>query len=211
VVCVSRGPYRRTALALLLVLAAGAAVSQASHYRAKAPACSLHGSRTLYRDASVRVYAKDSADGEDTYYYACLFSANRRVRIETGGGPADPYFGTYVAMEHLHAAPPFIAVHFIEAQKGTAYTTPVQVIDLRTGKKRLAYSVNPVTGVGLTARGSVAWMYAGTTFEVHKLDAGAKDPVLLDSGPEVDGTSFAVGGTHVYWRNAGVTRAATMP
>ena len=206
----SRGLYRRTALALLLVLAAGAAVSQASHYRAKAPACSLRGSRTLYRDASVRVYAKDSADGEDTYYYACLFSANRREDRD-GRRPGGP------VLRHLRrdGAPsygaPFIAVHFIEAQKGTAYTTPVQVIDLRTGRKRLAYSVNPVTGVGLTARGSVAWMYAGNTYEVHKLDAGAKDPVLLDSGPEVDGTSFAVGGTHVYWRNAGVTKSATLP
>ena len=89
------------------------------------------------------------------------------------------------------------------------------MVNLRTGAKRCNDVDVNVHGLGLTRAGSLAWLdfpdppVSATV--VRKLEAGGHDPVILDSGADIDRTSFAVGGNHIYWTKAGAPRSATMP
>ena len=51
----------------------------------------------------------------------------------------------------------------------------------------------------------------GYTFTVHKLDADASDPVVLDSGKDIARSSFAVAAHFIYWTKGGKPQSATRP
>jgi hypothetical protein len=206
---VSRKRLVAPVLALVAFLVVGESGSQATHRpQHKAPRCALRGSSTIYRDGAVRVYSKAFPD-ESEKTYGCLFSANKRVQLAQSYGPDN-----YVALEYLHSARPYIAFSLDDAEKGVASAPPVYVVNLRTGSKRSWQAFNYVQGVGLTRHGSVAWMDPPpdvTGYAIHKLEAGAKEAVTLDSGTGIDPTSFAVGGHFIYWTKAGAPKSATMP
>jgi hypothetical protein len=92
------------------------------------------------------------------------------------------------------------------------------VLRLRKGKPRCSLGL-VVLGLGATRAGSVAWITADGVYPtedpiccaVYKRDAGSEDAVKLDSGADIDRSSFAVGGRHIYWTKAGTPQSATMP
>jgi hypothetical protein len=202
-------------LGVLGILALASSVSQgASGHHTKRSPCSLKGSKTRYRDAAMRVYSKFERDISRRTTYACLFRADRRVRIAEAFEPDG-----VDALDRLRAAPPFIAYHEVGCEKADCGTPYVLVVDLRTGKKRGDYAGWEVQGLGVTPAGSVAWMESpGATSAcesahcVRKLGAGASfDASLLDSGDALDASSFAVGGKRIFWIKAGAPQSATMP
>ncbi|MEA2397275.1 MAG: hypothetical protein QOK25_831 [Thermoleophilaceae bacterium] len=193
-------------LALAVALLAGVTLSQAARRAHKAPHCARRGSHTMYLNGGVRIYSTDPSFHDDGRIYGCLLAANKRVVLVEGLPPE----GVNLDLPTLRVAAPFVAFHVFVVYHGATIGTGLDLVNLRTGAKSHGQPSGPVVGVGLTARGSLAWMdQPGAPYEVHKLDAGAQDPVLLDSGTDAD--SFAVGGSHVYWTKAGMPRSATMP
>jgi hypothetical protein len=102
--------------------------------------------------------------------------------------------------------------------KYTATRYHVTAIDLRTWRRSDSGSeYTPTRRIGLTSNGSLAWLdYYGDSarpvpYSVHALTAGAEEPVLLDSGSDIDPTSLAVGRGRVYWIKAGAARTAPLP
>ena len=90
------------------------------------------------------------------------------------------------------------------------------MINLRIGfrSQRCPSRAYEFDGFGLTRAGSLRLVETDATCcFVYKLDAGAPyvESVLLDSGADIDPTSFAVGGKHIYWTKAGAPQSATMP
>jgi hypothetical protein len=205
---------------LLFGAAVGEAATRASKDSSKPPACSLRGSATVYRDTAARVYTKHNDVYDQDHTYGCLFLADKRVPIETSDSSPG---GEYNPVYDLTVRAPFLAYWDwggIKADIGWSY---IGVIDLRTGTKRITGTRRSVLGLGLTPRGSVAWMDTGPsgdtvgyyppndTAYVQMLGAGGKDSVLVDSGKDIDQTSFAVGGTRIYWMKGGAPQTATMP
>ena len=90
----------------------------------------------------------------------------------------------------------------------------VCVLNLRNGRNRCPVSQQPqVSGFGLTPAGSLAWLEQGrdARFYVGKLERGSRNPVVLDSGTDIDPTSFAAAGHFIYWTKAGQPQSARMP
>ena len=205
-----------------MALLVGASWSHHGHKHVrKAPPCSLRGSKTIYRDTSVRVYTKDfpetaSRDAEfDTF--ACLFAVNKRRFMV---GDVGDFFAEWFLA--LTIRPPWIAYGDFGGSRYGNDFAKVCSLNLRTGARRCSPigSYDPstvrVNGIGLTRAGSVAWMQTDTVYNppvvsVYERDAGRKKPVTLDSGTDIDRSSFAVGGRYIYWTKAGTPRSATMP
>jgi hypothetical protein len=196
---------RRLVRAAVLVAALGLAAAAVGTAASPPPRCALRGSRTLYRDSHVRVYERRSSDGEVTSTFACLLAKNKRVRIADAHAPDE-----LVTLEQLHVAAPFVAYDRRETNKELA-ADRVEVVDLRTGAKRGRAATDRVTGVAVSHRGSLAWMDAPDGYAVHVLAADAGQAAVLDGGPDVEGSSFASAGRHVYWLRAGQPRTASMP
>jgi hypothetical protein len=208
---------RRMAPVLVLVLSGMLVVTEpgtqadygAPKHSHEGPPCSLRGSTSLYQDTVVRVYSKrDAADNLNRY--ACLYpAAKRRLIFQT---PADATGHlTYVQRQGHRIA-------FWDHGEGRCCDTwsYVCVFDARSGKLRCSAAFDAVNGVGLTPGGSIAWLEApteltGRTSYVRKWDAGARQSVILYSGADIDPTSFAVGGRHIYWIKAGSPQSASMP
>ena len=198
------------ALLVLVVAASGLGVAGASGGHAsrtaqkqqpKAP-CSPPKSGSLYRDSAVRVYVKYSYGADTDNTYACLLSASKRRLLATCA--VEPSAGFCDLVYDISAKAPWIGYRIDVSSKVEGQYTIVCAHNLRTNQHRCAYADLTVLGLGYTRSGSLAWMDSGNSdYSVHKLDAGAKDPVLLDSGADIDPTSFAVGGTHIYWTKAG--------
>jgi len=203
-------------LALLAIWLAGGSPGQAAHrahkHRQKPPQCSLGGSKTLYRDSDVRVYSKYYRAFEERDTYACMFAVNKRLRIATN------VIDEREKVHHLVLALPYIAYWNIQPKQPNSPYSFVSTLNLRTGVRRGTVAYDAVAAVGVTHRGSVAWMDSeppGTsppydTYYVRKVDAGGNQ-VDLDSGKDIDPTSFAVGGRYIYWTKAGAPQSATMP
>ena len=199
-------------LVLAVALVASVALTPAatgSGKRSERRPCSLGGSYTLYRDDAVRIYEK--AFDDDTRYetYACLYAVDRRRRI----AEFDEWYGGE-SLALVSVRRPRIAYTVSGGNKAEGTYGFVCILNLRTGHRHCELTDDGGgLGVGLTRRGSIAWMDApqGACCTVHKLDAGRAKPVVLDSGTDIDRDSFAVGGRHVYWTKAGSPRSSTMP
>ncbi|MEA2352479.1 MAG: hypothetical protein QOJ14_893 [Thermoleophilaceae bacterium] len=195
-------------VALLLVLL----VAQNADSTTRPPArCSATGSQTLYDDAEVRVFTREVTDYVERTV-ACSHLNGHRTKIAQDAGDS---VNAYV--EHITAPGGWLgySVHIDGESTGTGKAC---VLRIRTGKRRCTRGLQ-VLGLGATRAGSVAWLAyegvdsGGGTFccQVYKRDAGAEDAVTLDQGPNINRDSFAVGGGHIYWMDAGQPRSATMP
>ena len=192
-------------LAGLAVAVGSTGMGQASPDPDKPP-CSSRGSKTIYRSTKVRLYEKTSRHGLAYDIYGCLLATSRRVLL-VGCEDADALCDD---LGRFSVRAPWIAYVLEASYHGGTVESHVCVLNLRTASERCRYGGEQTAGVGVTRAGSMAWM-DGYCCLVYKLDAGARRQVLLDYGEEIDATSFAVGGRHVYWTKSGTPRSATMP
>lgn len=199
------------AIAVFALIVAGIAWSKPAHKHRQEPPCSLRGSKTVHQDRDVRVYTKYYRDFEEKDRYACLLQLDRRVRL----GRWYPPDNSWEHFDHLEVAAPYIAFHDLTCFKADCDAAYVHVVDLRTGAIRGDFAGN-IGGLAVTKAGSAAWLdwICGNQDSpcVRELDPTANfKSVILDSGREIDGTSFAFGGRRVYWTKAGVPKSATLP
>jgi hypothetical protein len=199
-------------LAVGLLVAAGAARGafdgKGHGSSPNGPHCARRGSRTLFRDTTVRVYSFTRET--ETRTYACLLRTSKRRWLDTTYEDDASWFSQFQHRGHW--------LGFLE-DWGTKYGNQgsnVTAINMRTGERAGTSSEFTITyGIGLTSRGSLAWLDVPydhpSEYSVHKITAGARESVLLDSGPDIDSTSLAVAGTHVYWIRGGLTKTASMP
>jgi hypothetical protein len=201
------------------IFAGGAFSDAATKHRHKPPPCSLPGSKTLYSDTAVRIFEKSFPRGSPPYFppggelriYACQFRTNKRTRIASSND-SDAAYVAYLAVQ----GPRIAYWDYAISKYGEEPYSHVCVLDLRRrSSPRCTDAGYYVQGLGVTRAGSVAWMDApkveNPTYFVHKLDAGTTTPTLLDSAQDIDPTSLAVGGSHIYWIKAGAPQHATMP
>ena len=199
---------KRSVVLALAAAALTAAAPAGSDRYSHRPPCSMRGSRELYRDADVRVFKRHSAANEWTTTYACLFASGDRYRVARAD---DDEFGVNEDVDHLAVRSPWVGYGFSHSIKDYGYALAC-ALNLRTGESRCADADPGVSELGVTRRGSIAWIdYGRLAPTVHKLDAGARHAVVLDSGAAVDPRSFAVSGRQVYWTHDGEPRMARMP
>jgi hypothetical protein len=196
-------------IALLLVLL----VVQEAHSTSRAPAsCSATGSQTVYDDAEVRVFTR-WLNGDIERTVACSHLTGRRVRLAQNSSDESSE-----AVSHLSARGRWLGYAVEEGFKEGIDTGRACIANLKTGKRRCTHGL-PVLGLEATRAGSYAWLaYSGLDPQtdpvcctVFERDAGASDAVVLDSGPDIEKDSFAVGGHHIYWTKAREPRSAAMP
>ena len=194
---------------LLLALGAGVLSAQGTS-RAPAP-CGAGGPGTVYDDHEVRVFTREVSEANERIV-ACSHISGHRTKL--GQDNFDLYAEN---IDHISAPGRWLGYAILRGYKeGSA--ARACALRIRDGKRR-CNDAQAVFGLGATRAGSVAWMtYRGSFISdypeccaVYKRDAGSEDAVLLDQGPDIDGNSFAVGGRHIYWMNAGEPKSATMP
>lgn len=163
-----------------LLTAVALAVGGSAHANGSASRCALKGSRTVAKTASARVFKRNGTT------YACLYSANRRVRLgtftsgEPGGGSLGQrgfrLAGRYVAFEDFQLDFDFQVnvVVVVNLRSGR------RVINVDTGKTPrtggFVAGIGPTTQIRLRATGQVAWIAQdistpATRYEVRKREA----------------------------------------
>ena len=152
--------------------------------------------------------------GFEPFVYACLFSADRRVRLGSNGQ------STELTVPRLAA--PYVAFAVADCP-GASCASDVLVRNLRSG--RLVKSLTATTSSGvpgdsahvtdleLKPNGSVAWMvrlsgFVTNTVEVIAVDSGGRR--MLDSGADVDAESLTLDVSTLSWQKAGATHSATL-
>ena len=200
-----------------VALAAGSPATAVAQDR-----CQAERSRTEDASRYARVYSvrRVQDDAVTRRWYACLYSAGRRVHLGVVG-PAGQFSdriapvrlaGRYVAFSSEYTA-----------STGDAIGAVVTVRDLRTGAfvNRFQSPGDPntydVTDLELRANGSVAWvagiiqgMPATTTFEVRAFQERKAQSTVLDSGAAIGSGSLALSGRTLYWTSDGTPRSTTL-
>ena len=184
--------------------------------------CQAERSRTEEASRYARVYSvrRVQDDAVTRRWYACLYSANRRVHLGDVGPASD--FSDRIAPVRLAGRHVAYSSEYTAAT-GDAIGALVAVRDLRTGAfvHRFQSPGDPntydVTDLELRANGSVAWvariiqgMPATTTFEVRSFQAPKAPSTILDSGGAIGSGSLALSGRTLYWTTDGLPRSATL-
>jgi hypothetical protein len=178
--------------------------------RAAPDACARAHSRTIAASAQVRVY--DAGRRAQFARFACSLKTRRVSYL--GRGNLD-IAGSGIQNET--AAGNFAGYQAARCDRleGDCRRSDVRVIDARTGKiarsPRLGIGAIGLAGLALRGDGALAYVTAvsmgmSTVYEVHRF-AGGSDTVL-DTGPDVDPLSLALGSSTVYWTRAGIPRSA---
>lgn len=184
--------------------------------------CQAERSRTEEASRHARVYSvrRVQDDAVTRRWYACLYSAGRRVHLGVVGPAAD--FSDRIAPVRLAGRYVAFSSEYT-ASTGDAIGALVAVCDLRTGTfvHRFQSPGDPntydVTDLELRANGSVAWvariipgMPATTTFEVRAFQAAKTRSTILDSGAAIGSRSLALSGMTLYWTNDGAPRSTKL-
>lgn len=194
-------------VALLATAPAGAATKQ----RSLRTECETRGWKTLAANAKIRLFLEPFGATAS----ACRY--DRRGKVEISYSSSDPpthspssIAGWFVATDHVDCA-----------RDGTC-NGQVRLWNMRNGRFR---KTTIVPGAGaltiarpsqllVTVRGSVTWIRQiradPFAFEVWVWPVG-QAARRLDSVPEADSSSLAVGGGVVYWTNNGQPRSAPLP
>jgi len=189
---------------LAAALLTGATPTGSDRYRRP---CTWLGSKTIYRDHAVRVFTRYVRRYDETRTYACLYASNQRRRIAVC--PLDSVDALCAEISVSVAKSPWIGYSSFVSSKGYRQDHAC-VLNLRSGRGRCE-EAHTLIGLGITRAGSLAWVDEGRgRWTINAAAADAARPVVLDSGPEVDSSSFAVGGRHVYWTHDGEPRMATL-
>lgn len=200
---------RRLAVGIGVALAA----LSAAPAQARVHSCAVPHSKTLFENTRARVFTRTYGADRDVRTQVCRKSAGhhiglaqdvgdlsrRRVRLVSGVGGWLAYAVT---------------------QEGGSPTTTGEAcrFKIAAGQRHCTAGL-VVHGVGVTRAGTLAWLAnsgvdsGGEPFccSVYRLDAGAKQPDLLDSGGDIEADSFAVSAHRAYWTKAGEPRSAQLP
>jgi hypothetical protein len=174
---------------------------------AQQKSCSLTGSRTVYANPDVRVFVKVVDAQQHARTVACRKSDGARFVLAEDSGT------TVESVDLLGEVGRILGYAVFRNGKTVSYGKAC-LLNVKAGRKRCQFT-EKVRGLGVTRAGSLAWLadtnVDGACCAVHKLDAGAAHPVALDGATDIDPTSFAVGGSHIYWIRAGAVQTADMP
>lgn len=177
------------------------------------PTCFPSHTKTIATNAKIRVFQARKVVEHAHVTYGCLLKRKRPVKFllpdfPTGYGP-------------IALAAPFVA-YGAYGDCAAAFCNPNSVVlqDLRGRKGRPVQGSVSVASVGslvLKPNGSLAFI--ASTFDpngtvlpglsVVKVEHGAS-PVVLDSGPGVDGGSLALAGSTLYWTDDGTPMSAQL-
>jgi hypothetical protein len=180
--------------------------------------CRSQPAQTDFQNDDGRAFEQLRFDSDNAEFvpftYACLFSADKRVRLGRNGE------STELTLPRVSA--PYVAFAVADCPGASCYST-VLVRNLQDG--RLVSDLDAtmsggapgdtqhVTDLELKPNGSLAWMvqlsgYATRTIEVVAVDASGRR--LLESGPDVEPESLTLDGSTLSWRTGGVTHSATL-
>jgi hypothetical protein len=174
--------------------------------------CARRGSTTIYADRVLRAY--EFGRDYETLTYACFRSNNlrRRLNVEYEDN-SDNFSGFQVRRPWIGFRNRWYTKYFGWGTNVTAYNMRTRA-SVNGNRGELA----DVRGFGITRKGSLAWLevphpdyWTDSDPRVYlKLD-GSENRVQLDSGEDIDPTSFATAGKRIYWMKGGVAQTATMP
>ena len=196
------------AVTACFLLALGIGVLSA-HGTSKAPArCGAGGPGTVYDDPEVRVFTQEVTDFEERTI-ACSHINGRRTRLAQDRGKS---VNRYV--ENVTAPGTYLGFSVDVQARGTGKAC---IVNIQKGTRNCRTGLR-VLGLGATRAGSLAWLtYDRVDNEGHPIccavyekEQGA-EVKQLDSGPDIEQDSFAVGGNRIYWTKAGEPQSATMP
>jgi len=201
-----------------LAVTVGAVSSDAAAARHRHPFhCRFAQRHTIAASREARVYVGHGPVVGNGTVFGCLYGSTRRVVL---GGTGDE-----IAPTHVQLAGRYFGF-FYQSSGGRSRSGPsaeVDVVDLKSGKHiRLeggsAASSISVVGLSLVlkANGAVGWIVETVDqstprvagFEVHAADVSGSR--LLDSSARIDPSSLALGGSSLYWTDAGQARSARL-
>jgi hypothetical protein len=200
-------------LAIAVVIAAVCAgAARGAHVRRST--CWPPHTRTLVATSRARVFSTRQVVQHAHRTYGCLFSRARAYAFSLPDFP--------IGFAPIALAGGFVAYgDYSDCAASFCDPNSVVVQDLRNGRVRFVdgpeIRVAHVSRLVLTAAGSVAWIASvydanGEVVpgvQVVKAEYGVK-PVVLDSGPDIDAHSLALGGSTLYWTKAGTPRSASL-
>jgi hypothetical protein len=180
--------------------------------------CRSQRAQTDFQNDEGRAFEQlrfDSLNAEFVpFTYACLFSANKRVRLGRNGESTE--------LTLPRVAAPYVAFAVADCPGASCYST-VLVRDLLGGRlvRNLDATMSGgapgdtqhVTDLELKPNGSLAWLVQLSGYTTRKVEVVAVDASgrrLLESGPDVEPESLTLDGSTLSWRTGGVTHSATL-
>jgi hypothetical protein len=217
------------AIASALVLLFGVtSLSDATAHHQPSQKCPLTRAHAIAADSQAQLFLREASSNlsepfEAEYVYGCAYGHRHVYRLGfpyeesatgSGGIRREVLTGTVVAYESSSS----------EGANGEGRSTSIVVVrDLRSG--RVLHEVPTVTQTGpkvvgsgeavallIKSDGAVAWLNRAArqngTYQVHALDKSGNR--LVAGGPEIDPSSLALGGSTLYWTQAGVPMSAPL-
>jgi hypothetical protein len=175
--------------------------------------CAMRASTTIAANSQVRVFRRETVS--TVTVYACRYGRGKRFtlgRADTADGQGEnTYLETVAGSVVAYAIQPFD-----DSQRYNpdfeGFSTTIHVLHLKTGLDTSAVAVPNVPSSSASAlvlhpNGSAAWTAkAGSAIDLRRLSIDGKAS-LISSGADIDGTSLALGGSTLYWTQAGVARS----
>jgi hypothetical protein len=200
------------ALVLIVVLSGPMAAPGERGHLGDRPECARKDSKTIYASPRVRVYTVDRNGGEQRF--ACLRWVNRRFAI---GKVYGNHASTLCCFEERHNWLGFVNE---SGTRSVAQHIHWVGVNLRTGITNSTPDLfHHGWRHGLTQDGVLAWIekpepwagHPGSPVKSVYVRADGAKPRLLDSGADIELTSLAVGGRHIYWVKAGRAQSVVVP
>lgn len=196
---------RGLAIASCLLLALAAPSAHAKPPRTPAQKrCATRGT-TVAENARARVYRVFTGDSE---FYACLTRTGRTRHLAGSGGGAAHYTGGFFRLIGTRVG--YVQQFCLDVD----CTFEARTIDLARGRTihRRTRVDGLAVGFEISRSGSFAFVsqpaYPSASYTIEAVDADGRR--TLDSGPEIDSRSLAVGGGRVYWMHGGEPRSAEL-
>jgi hypothetical protein len=206
---------RRSQLALALfaglLLALGVGVLSAQGTSKALAPCDAGGPGTIYDDHEVRVFEKEQE--ADVRSVICSHINGHRYRVAHYS-----LDGLSRSIDIVSAPGRWVGYSVLKVEADAALSGKACVLRLKDGERHCTSGLQ-VLSLDATRKGSVAWLAYDRRDPVNGLiccavyerEQDADKAVKLDSGPDIEKSSFAVGGTRIYWTKAGQPKSATMP
>ena len=199
---------RRVALAALV---AAPLVVAADSPAAAQPRCAVAKSQTLFENGRARVFTRTYGADRNVRTQLCRKSDGRHFGLADDVPDSSRQRVSLIGMRGGWLS--------YAVTKATSSTTAGEAcrFNVRHGKRRCVGGLS-VHGIGVTAAGTLAWLADSgvgsdsepTCCTVYRLDAGAKHPVTLDSGADIEAQSFATAPHRAYWVKAGEPQSAPL-
>ena len=175
---------------------------------AKRRSCAKRGTETVVANRYARVFVAHRRGDSDQEYYGCVYGQRRDTFLadDYAPGPGTVRTGGFFQLAGRIAG-------FAQRDCGFDYCDfTARSVDLAKRRRLRKASGIDLYYLSITRSGSLALLnkpsypWETTTYAVRKVEKSGS--TLLDEGPDIDPGSLALGSHWVYWRRAGVARAA---